>query len=468
MESSKKILRKNWSTSFPSSFRIDLEEGLVRTFQIDIDGDGNKEYCIQSGLDLFVLKDNNLETKEEDLIILPLNNYFADDDICIGVRGSEVSLMKNNNTKWEKDISRTLFGVGFGRDYDDEFEFGRRYLGLYKEKLKILTMEPAQLLENSDPVIFIFTSNGRLLALNLLGEVLYKRQLMKGYFIKARIFPRRVGDKLKIFVSANCHYKRMMHFKQTLVFDWHTFELEVQKGELKLIQTYQKLGILGSCPNTDDEFVDMEFKRIKKDKGKLIKEDDDCDMSFLNQGQTRSLATDPSNPQRALLISYDSTENSIIAKSLNGTSLWEQKLDTEGTVQKMSAVLGIENSPSERMLALFYETSRKIDGLAAENKEFHIRIYYEEGTKIKEFDYPMDTLMHADPDLILDDVNNDGYLELVVIGSEELTVFDLGRTFHKNESLPEISQKRPWLPDFFLPSENLWTLDFVQLTIESE
>jgi hypothetical protein len=454
-------MRKKWETieriRVPS--RIE-ERNPIKTFCLDYNKDGRKEFCIQLNRYLICIQPDSEQVTTHEVIVVP---YAVDgpSEAYLEADNSRLSLVNAGKTIWRIDTAKRFFGFGIGRDDDDTVTFGLSQMGRRQQAVSILSLELMTCKTTGVTTICLFNSDGRMLMLNPQGNTLFEKQLMEGRFEQARFFIAHTDVGPRIYLSAYRHYKRVMKFWQTIDLEWHTFEFVYEKESLKLVQTYPELGILNIGDGTGDYFIDENMGKIARTEEKLNLESEERMFYRVGLRTQNTLAIDPMDPSRAQVIEYQE-DNSIRATNIDGKTLWSQKLDTIGSLQWLSAVMGVANSSSERMLAMFYETARTLDGYAATNKEYHIRIFFMGGTRIGEFDFPLNTEETDVPVLLLHDIDDDECPELLVISNKGLSVFALGETALLQTSLHEHRGVGDDWPDFPLPAENLWdtTLSF--------
>lgn len=436
-------------------FSLSPDENRVQVFHADISEKGRLEYCIQANDWFISLQDQAVTRCKQKVLYFPLGEKKSEITSYLKARGSRLRLIEKGEERWVAFLATGHFGFGMGRNEEDRVEFDSYYLGSYWAKLSIIAVKPVFETESGGLLLAVMMNNGLLYLLDFNGKILYQQKIMKGSFDKAVIIDCSENGQQQLIISIYRQYKRKRIIGWDIDYEWHSFLLRYQNNRLQQHCYLKETGILAPIPGRHNEFFDHRMRPVILTGSVLEKTRDDSDFGF-GPLDSKTLLQDPRDPSRVCKLSIDQGQNSFALLNATDAELWSQALDVAGTVKNVVAGIGSAGTAAEDMLALWIETSNRLQGYAAENTEYHIRVFYKDGILIKKYDYPKDTESMSAAQLILDDINQDGNPELLVLNRQSLNVFELGEIAIDHEYLLSANPEVGNFPAYPLPPENLW------------
>lgn len=458
MTRSRTELTQLWSISL--SFGLDLSfsrhgEKEIQAFSADIDNDGKIEYCIQRNDSLLVLNDHKTVQELTRMLFLPVKTNGIIAVSFLKSDGHILEYFDYDTKKWEVDLSYSRFGVGFHRHNDGSLEFGGRYFGHYRSKPLMISLGLIQREESDESLITVLHEDGMFHLLDLDGNILDRRQLMKGVFDKAKVV-QHLKEPGKIILSFFRTYKQKWLVGKEMDYEWHSVVADVGSKTIKILGVSKEISVLFQKPSGDNEFLDHFLKDVRLKGDKLHFEDDKNDIIFGGPSKEEVVLRDPRDRERFCRLKLEPGRNQITVSNASNCELWNQVLDVGHSVTYISGCLGSANTASENMIAVFFQTTYQLEGYGVEVHSYHIRVFHKDGVLVSQYDFPKDSKIDPDSAVLLDDVEGDGTMRLILMNYSELIVFEVDKW---NEGMLDIDYSLPdteSFPRYQQPAVDLW------------
>ena len=436
---------------------------VIRCF-LRRDGGGPPRLLVQIDESLVeATPDGVVERKER--LVHPLRTATGE-TAWLEADGGRLRLIEAETTLWEHDFERRRFGVGVGRDHDDDLVWGRERLGFYREEARVAAIETIDLDGDGADEIVVVLRDGRVLVLDQRGSLRWTTRLKRGAVISAQVFvvdtEERGRGEAAILICAKYRQVRKRFFWFDL-YEPYTFLL--RRG--RVLDSRYKLRVIAPAPGHPGVFVTEDTTPVRISRGKLSVASGASRASFGMRRADLLLLSCPWQPDRGLVLEVDLPHHRAVAKTLANGELWERDLPpTEAYRYEMIGTVGATAEAGGSAIALRFATKRTIGEGIAEVSVPHVWVLSLDGKLIAELDLPPNGEFKevAIPVLV------DGWQErgraVVLVGANAIGAFAIPeRATGAHAGIPEFSER---LPEYPLPPSDLWSADWLGTSASGE
>lgn len=440
-----------WRTSSP----------IRRVFELDVNGDGWREVCLQIDDRFIALSGSGVVQERTSAFVAPLPRDSGGAERWVEAEGGgDLVVRTTGRSCWTRALGVRRFSfIGEHRDYEGDLSrTPYRGLGSYVQEHRVVELAVVPGPAADQPDILVVFADGRAMQFSIDGLRRWSRVLLPGSLSAAAVLapdPAITGNGRQIVVHADCQsVRRLGVFSQ---FKHDPVLLLLDGG--KVIDKRWRMGLSHRVPGQPGRYVVVDTGDSVDWRGRELLPGPPRRRS--ERGQIYA-ARDVSDPYSAFELVKDLRRGGgVMARVPSGDELWTLPWPADA-VRVSDITASVANVRGTQLAAVLLEFHRQLVEYNTTVAVYEAVVVRSDGSVLARQELDARSLPGLDASSFpfITDLDRDGQLQLVVVTPDVVGVWDVdGPSAAAGDPLAAADS---WNEEGLdLPPEDLWSLDLL-------